>query len=297
MAADRIGLTKKIASVLPKLTRKCAAIALIFGTGVNALGETKADPSAAFLGTLSYGLELRMDPQDLFYQKYFSKLDPGIERAYQDRWKYHDMQLPYALGSWGFEHLSLGSLNTSNFTQPEWRVRQDFAQQVLRMRFQSAVREFLSGVTLPQTIRHAQNTVHAIDSLKNNAVSIGGGGEGRTPVHMRFGYDIVTDSSKLELVRGSTTLGVYHPQLFTSFVGAGAFPTLALASVRLNTVLDDAKTKTLGMGYRWGDSTVEASFVNNFTPAVTGRLAGSQSIRPINPYSSLYAELAMRFDL
>ena len=83
-------------------------------------------------------------PVDMFYREYFSSRDKEISKNYRRTWDYHDSQIQYASTSWRHEYLSIGSLSHYGRAPHEDEVRKGLANQILRMRVETAFNTYLA---------------------------------------------------------------------------------------------------------------------------------------------------------
>lgn len=226
-------------------------------------------------------------PEDAFYRRMFSKTDDGIYRQYQDRWSYHEMQIRYAATEWNYEHLSIGSLDFYGRAPYEGDVRREFAQQVLRVRLDSALRESLKGTEGARAVQKAQQ---AVDQIKNAPVVKVGGGE--HPGEFRVGYDVLSDASKLEYVKGEWLAGIYHPHLLSALTGQRAGqPDLSL---RLSAAFKHP-LPSASISYQPGTRLVEASLARQLSRTVATRVLSSTPTSGGAAVSSYRVEVSYQF--
>jgi len=162
-----------------------------------------------------------------FYQSYFTASDSQILNQYVERWQYQEMQIPFALTSWNYEHLSVLS-GPSGSSLYEGDARREFANHALKIRLTRAVEAYLASPERPAGIRKAGSAIHSFRALQ---VSSATGNSGK----LKLAYDIFTDSSKVEYFSPRFEWGVYHSRLLSSLVGANPFEGMA---VRMKTKLN-----------------------------------------------------------
>ncbi|NBX82322.1 hypothetical protein EBQ90_04435 [bacterium] len=148
-------------------------------------------------------------PEDNLYQTYFGGIDNRIALLYRDQWGHQEQSLPFRGSSWRGEFIS-NSVNSGTTTY-DWEERQRFARQVFRMRIDQGVREYLKNMKQSETLAKAQG---AIESLQN--VSITSSEEGGSKAQLRLGYDLFSDSSKLEYVGGVIDFGFYKNRMLAN---------------------------------------------------------------------------------
>jgi len=146
------------------------------------------------------------EPEDNLYQTYFGGIDNRIALLYKDQWGQQEQSLPFRASSWRGEYIT-NSVNSGTTTY-DWQERQKFAAQVFRMRIDQGVREYLKNFKQSATLAKAQG---AIASLQN--VALTSSKETGSKAQIRLGYDLFTDSSKLEYVGGAVDLGVYKNRM------------------------------------------------------------------------------------
>ena len=148
--------------------------------------------------------------EDSVYRSFFGQPDHQISMIYQDQWAQHERNLPFRSSSWRGEFLS--NSVTSGTVLYDWQVREQFARQVLRMKVDHGVREYLKTFRGSAVVSKAQNT---LEKLQNVAVPIGDSTE-QSRTQVRLGYDVFSDSSKLEMVGGTVDVGLYKSALLSN---------------------------------------------------------------------------------
>ncbi len=153
--------------------------------------------------------------EDEFYRTYFSKVDAGIENEYQNKWRFHNLQTRYSPGSQKDEHYTMGTVESYGQGRRESEVRSEFAEQVLRMRVDSAFRTYFAG----KENSFAKKALDTMERIKDMRVQTGVAGQSGQQAEVCFGYDVLTDSSKIEYIKGKIEAGLYHPKLTGAFMG------------------------------------------------------------------------------
>lgn len=148
--------------------------------------------------------------EDVVYRSYFEGVDGRITTLYQDQFSQHEQNLQFRSSSWRGEFIS--NSISSGGVQYDWQVREQFARQVFRMRVDQGIRETLKTLRQSPAIAKAQG---AIESLQNMSVPVSSS-NGRPAGQLRMGYDLYSDSSKVEYVGGTVDLGVYKNGLLSS---------------------------------------------------------------------------------
>jgi hypothetical protein len=154
-----------------------------------------------------------LEPEDAFYREFVAGGDARVEREYQDRWAYQEKEMPYAGIRNGNEHVTLGTTETFGHGPYEGDVRRQFADRVLRIRTDAAIRAYFAPKDRAGGLKSAKQ---AIDKVKSVPMKLGGG---ENPGQIYMGYDLFTDASKLEYVKGSLRTGFYHAHLFSALTG------------------------------------------------------------------------------
>lgn len=225
-------------------------------------------PNTVPVGTLNsiFFAPSPLPPKDALYLRLFAATDAGVYRQYQDRWSYHEMQIPYAATEWNHEHLTIGTLDFFGRAPYEGDVRHDFAQQVLRVRLDAALRELTKDTEGAKTMARAQK---AVDSVKNMPIKVGGGSH---PGEFHIGYDVLSDASKFEYVKGPWLAGVYHPHLISALTGqrAGQNDLSLRVTASLANPLPSAS-----IGYQPGNTVMELSLSRALSRSVNTRILSS----------------------
>lgn len=155
------------------------------------------------------------------YQSLFASPDAQIYNSMATALEYHEQQKTRFLGTSqrGLFH-QLPPSATSTQLAREVDVRAGFAQGVMRLKTDALIRNVLApkGSTLRGRVETVQKK---LDQVKNTSVPLGGGAPGSGfSLRMQFGYDVMTDASKFELVSDKWWAGVYHTRLLGSLSGS-----------------------------------------------------------------------------
>lgn len=219
--------------------------------------------------------------EDVVYRSYFEGVDGRITTLYQDQFSQHEQNLPFRSSSWRGEFIS--NSISSGGVQYDWQVREQFARQVFRMRVDQGIRETLKNLRQSPAIAKAQG---AIESLQNVSVSVSDS-DGRTAGQLRMGYDLYSDSSKLEYVGGSVDLGVYKNGLLASPGNMSA--TLMNVSSDLGASVGRG---SLSMPLS-GDN-IQASISRQVSKSVSTSISSTQPLKARQD-SSYYWQMAFSF--
>jgi len=208
--------------------------------------------------------------EDQFYRDYIFPLDEGIQRDYRGRWDYHDQQVAYAPMEWRHEHLSIGSLDYYGRAPFEGDVRNQFAVQVLRMRIDATIRKYFATPERAPALKHVHESVRRItEKVGNYPVRIS---ESRKD-EFRMGYDVQSDSSKIEYLSGGITAGLYHPKLVTAMFGGYSLTGFSLAfSTPLGGILP-----SLSLGYAWSATDFSAGLNKPLSSTVNTSFSATYS--------------------
>lgn len=175
--------------------------------------------------------------EDWVYQRFFAGQDAGIQKGYEDTYRYHDSQKNYDLGNDDFIQAGVFSENIAK----EVNVRQGFAGGVMRQRMQAAMRDIIiNPQVVPKHLQaRVQNVQANINKVKNSSVGLS---KGSNPVKMQYGYDLYTDRSKIEFVSNTWGAGVYHSRFLGALGGTNFSDGLVfIANARLGRDLPTAK--------------------------------------------------------
>lgn len=226
-----------------------------------------------------------LEVQDKFYRDNLSGADDAIRMIYSDRWRFHDTQLGYYQPRNQPVHLDIGTFSRPGVGPSEADVRKEFANAAFRMRIDSAFRKFLasekgSGV----------RSVHQfVEGFKAQTVKVSNDPKA---AEIRMGYDVLSDVSRLEYVKGGTGAGFYHGTFMSSLTGSK--PLLAAATFRVWQDFGVGKP-VASLGYVVGGRYFQGSVSKALTPAVTGELIGTRpAYRDASP-SSILARMTYRF--
>lgn len=227
--------------------------------------HNECSPAFAFLNRPS-----DYKDEDAFYREYVAPTDAKIVRDYTDRWHYQEMQVLYASTTWNYEHVSIGSQDFLGQGQYDGFVRGQFAQQVLRIRGDAMIRAYFAPNDRAADVKTAQRALNSIKSVPLRVSSDKQGGE------FHFGYDVFTDSSKLEYTQGSVQAGLYHPHLFGAFTGAAGKLDALNLKMSAHTGVG---LPTANLSYYMNGSAIEGSVSEPLSPVVLAELVSRQPLR------------------
>ncbi len=214
--------------------------------------------------------------EDHFYRSFVAGLDDRIEREYFDRWYFHELQQSYGTHqSQNQKHLNPGTLEFHDNAVSERDYRRGFAQQVLSLRLQRGVEEYLKTW---KTMKSMQKTMEVLREASTQSFSLAQNKPGQisraNPFlgDVRFGYDIFRDFTKLEYSCPALDLGLYH----TSLLGtAGSVPRSTFSQLVVKTG-ENAPTPTLR--YRFEASAMDIGLSKTITKSLSGSVATTQPI-------------------
>lgn len=200
--------------------------------------------------------------QDKFYRDYLAGADEAIRLTYFDRWQFHEMQSTYHQPHSSDVHMDIATFTLSDVGPQEAQVRAEFARTAFRMRLDALFRKFLT-TDKGRTIRQAQAV---LNNLKAQSVRVS---EAAEAAEIRLGYDVISDSSRLEWIKGSAGAGLYHGTFLRSLTG-GAPLTQALgfnAWKNFNNGLPSAS-----LGYVFGGKYLQGGLAKSLSPVVRTEL-------------------------
>ncbi|MBI4402656.1 MAG: hypothetical protein HY537_00755 [Deltaproteobacteria bacterium] len=207
---------------------------------------------------------------DYLYREYFQPLDHQIQLNYLDQWRYHDMQMPFASMAWKHEHLSVGTMDYYRHAPAEETVRKTFASAVLRLRFDAAIRSY---VTAPGRAPELRRVHQAIENMRNVTINTGGKGNGG---EFRVGYDVFSDASKLEYSAGSLEAGLYYSEFLSSFSQLNR--QMELMSMRLRAIVGGG-LPTASFGYQLAGTALETGLSKPLSTSVEAQIVSVQPLR------------------
>ncbi|MFM8268754.1 MAG: hypothetical protein ACKN9V_01085 [Pseudomonadota bacterium] len=206
----------------------------------------------------------RVESQGALYNNYFGSLDNKIATIYHEQWV-QNSSTPFA-----------GANN-------DVESREVFAKQVFRMRIDQGVREYLK--TLKPTNFVAQ-TQGALSALQNVSILSNSSAQS-SKAQLRMGFDLISDSTKLEYVGGTVDFGIYKNGI------------LAKSAASNNTVM----TVTKDLGPSVGRASVvvpltaeqiQTSISKQLSPSIATSVSSSHPLKPRQD-SSYYWNVAFSF--
>ncbi len=208
--------------------------------------------------------------EDKFYLKYFSNVDQGIMNAYEQGWRFHEQQIKYNPAFQKDERYTIGTQESYGNGKKDSTLRNEFAEQVLRMRIDSAVKTYFADK--PGSI--GKKAIDTVENLKDVRVKTAPTNNGKQP-ELAFGYDVMTDASRIEYVKGNIEAGIYHPKLTGSFTGKAQ---LADANLSVWTNMDGTVPRT-SVSMPVTANTFTTSVSQPLAQNVMGSLATSQPLK------------------
>ena len=219
--------------------------------------------------------------EDEVYQSYFQGSDGRIAVLYQDQFEHHEKNLPFRSSSWRGEFIS-NSIQSGS-VQYDWQVREQFARQVLRLRLDQGLREYAKTLSQSKLIAGATNALEALQNVSVNVESEDGESSGQ----VRMGYDVLSDSSRIEYIGGAVDIGIYKSQ----FLGApgNMHATLMNVSSELGPELGRATVSMPLSG-----ETVQTSISKQVTTGIAASISSTQPLKA-NQSASYYGQVAFSF--
>jgi hypothetical protein len=214
------------------------------------------------------------------YQSLFQGADGQIAFLYQEQFSQHERNLPFR-NSWRGEFIS-NSINSGR-VQYDWQVREHFAKQVLRMRLDQGLREYAKTLKKAEFIAKAHE---ALESLQNVSVPVASEEGGRSG-QLRMGYDLLSDSSRLEYVGGMVDVGVYKNQFL------GDMGNMRNTLMNVSSELGDSLGRaTVSMPL--SAETIQTSLSKQVSAEVATTISSVQPLKA-NQASSYYWQVAFSF--
>lgn len=189
------------------------------------------------------------------YNTFFANKDVDIFRMYIKTWP-----------SYNDAFITTNLYNTaSNSPTSEIEKRKLFAEKVLKMRIDSAIKQYFSSRDTPHELRKIHET---IDKAKNQAIYISK--NPHSPM-LQLGYDIINDIFKIEYINGSFICGIYH----SKFIGETTNKNIIFLrlSYQLLKYIMGRVNMPLSNDY------IEINVSNKFSPLVEGRLRTIQPLK------------------
>jgi hypothetical protein len=249
----------KNGTVRVKLGRVLALVAVLFHGPVARAEERRTD--SVVLSTTLFRPPA-VEPADKIYRDYFAGADEAIRLTYLDRWRFHELQSAYFLQRSNQVHLDIGAISNSNVGPLESDVRNEFARTAFRMRLESAFRQFLAHERAAG-VRRAHK---AVENLKAQNVRVS---DEPGAAEIRMGYDVLSDTSRLEYVKGTLGAGLYHNAFLTAV--SGSRPFSESLSLRVWKDFNNGLPSPY-LSYAVGGRYVEAGLSKYFQPTVRGEV-------------------------
>lgn len=215
------------------------------------------------------------------YDSLFGGLDAQIAIQYQDRWRTHEQNLPYRSSSWRGEYLTNSIQNGSPVY--DWEARENFARQVLRMRVERGVREYLKRIKTSKIIARAENALESIRQVSVPVSSSSSKASGR----FQFGYDVLSDSSKLEYVGGWVDMGFYKNGILSNIQDQST------ALMQMSSEVSPELGR-LSLSAPLSGTHVQTSLTKQLSQDITTSVSTQQSLRK-NGEATYYWNMAFSF--
>jgi hypothetical protein len=181
------------------------------------------------------------------YDDLVSKHDIFIVSDYKRQWQWHETVSPYDFYTQQPEFHALGQRNSGRpITEADTRM--GFAQGVLRLRLNSAVRTAFAPAGVLKAVRKRQEQIdRQLEQIRDTSISLAP--EAEAP-KLHYGYDLMSDFSKLELIAPNWSFGLYHSQIGARLTGGVVTPDcfLVRASAKTDRVTEASVTLVPGTG-------------------------------------------------
>ncbi len=136
------------------------------------------------------------------YNKYFANKDIEIRRLFVDIWPCNESfstgNNPFSCFNTDFDNQGL-----------ETEKRRIFAERVLRLRIDSALRQYINSSIAPRELKNAHSI---LDNARNRTIKLS---ETPNSAVIKLGYDVINNTSKIEYINNRFLIGLYH----SSFLG------------------------------------------------------------------------------
>lgn len=157
---------------------------------------------------------------------------------------------------------------------------QSLANSVLKTRVKAWFDELSTTSEGFQAIKKAEHALQAINDMEvhnQNPTEVSKEAEEKWV----FGYDIFSDSTRIEYQRGSFRAGLYHAAFFGAIVNSLSF--LDLLTLRMTTELGP-QSPVAFLSYRWNSYAVVTGISQRLSNMVSTELSTTQPfIRNLNP--------------
>lgn len=220
---------------------------------------------------------------DQVYLEYFATLDRRIYWDYVDKWQYQEKLIPYALTTWNHEYLEIGTQDYFGKARFDYDVRKEFAEQVLRIRLDNALRKYFENPTRAPGLQRMSQAYERIKAANFKLYDDSKRGE------VKLAYDVTTDRFKFEYTKGLVELSCFHPH----FIGAltGSKPKWELITARLKTNLHGTSPQ-VSVSYQFANELFEASITKPIRPNLSGEIL---SIHPFREILEIIPSYTLRF--
>lgn len=222
---------------------------------------------------------------DQTYDTVFGGLDAQIAIQYHDQWGTHEQNLPYRSSSWRGEFLTNQVQNGS--PTYDWQARENFARHVFRMRVERGVREYLKQIKTSQAIARAQGALESLRQVSVPVSSDSSESSGKSSGRLQVGYDLLSDSSKVEYVGGPVDMGFYKNGVLSHFSDGNT----ALMQVSSEVSPEIGR---LSLSAPLSGAHIQTSLSKQLSSQIAASLSTQQSLKP-GVDSTYYWNMAFSF--
>jgi len=193
------------------------------------------------------------EPQTSFYAQHLAQGDPEIRRLH-----------------WGQSAIPFPAAGAPGIS-PDSR---SLAERVFMLRLSSGLRSYFAQNPAMKDFERAHR---AIERVRRSSVRLGGpSNANEPPTELRFGYDLYSDASRLEIGRGAFGAGLFHPRLFGALSGRSGMVSSASFQVK---VAPSAGIPNVGVSLRLDGSAVETWISHPLGRSVHANLATASPLR------------------
>jgi len=260
------------------------ALSLAFVYPVFAQEEDRKTDSVVVSSTL---FRPNLEPSDKFYRDNFAGADEAIRLTYYDRWNFHETQNSFYRAQGGQAHLDIASMSRPGVGPSEIDARKEFASTAFKMRIDATIRAFLAS-DKGKGVRRAQQVV---ESLKAQTVRVS---NEPTAAEIRMGYDLLSDSARLEYIKGTLGFGAYQTTFLNSFTNRRGKPFGQALSFQVWKEFKNGLPSP-NLGYNVGGGYVQGGLSKYFNPAVRGELIGVKPVKANSQPDSVLLRMTYTF--
>ncbi len=257
----------------PKMVTGIGRLAFAMAVAILCLAVTafSQDVTSATVVSSTLFRPAHLEVKDKLYRDYFSGADDAIRTSYSDRWRYHEIQSGFYQRRSTDIHLDIATFSNPSIGPSEANVREEFARAAFRMRIDALIRKLMTD-DRAKNLRRAQQFVEA---LRVQSVKVSDSKDPASPpAEMRWGYDILGDTARLEYLKGTAGVGLYHQKFFGQ-----VFSSRRLEALSLNSWKESKGTlPSASLGYVFGDKAVRANLWKYLNSAVRADLSGVKAV-------------------